>query len=191
MDIIEAYNVPEECISGFNMVNVGQNDPLQIYSAFGTHFCRPQCGNILIQYYKDCLPDPYGQQMIDLLVQLCSQNEQGTRCYSSSVVSALSTTFIECTDTVSNSTGQCSSRCQTAVQNTVATAGCCIHFLNMLGVNNATDILQVRCGISIPGGLCSGSTLGSGSAAPTVNILIGALAVMLSITLQGLVVTVA
>lgn len=184
--------LPGECVAGLNVI--GQNGGLDIYTSIGALFCRPQCGNLILQYYQDCLPDDIGQKASNFLIQLCAQNSQGARCYSSSVVSALNTTLNDCSGTIFVRNTTCSSSCQTAVQSTITTAGCCINLVDFGGFLNSTTNLRDNCDASIPG-ICSGSTLGStpstvsptsesaGSVALTMSTLVGAFAVLMSATL--------
>lgn len=184
-EFLQAYNVPEECADSPNTIDL--NTVEEIYSTLGAYICRPQCGNPSLRYFQDCHP-----QLIDFIILLCAENSQDVSCHSTSVLSSINATIEGCigNDLYYNSSAPCSSTCQTAVRNGLATTGCCIHLVSPL---------THSCGITLPGP-CTDSTLTnpttltiagpsvttSGSVAPTVSALIGALVVLMSITLPSM-----
>ena len=76
--------------------------------------------------------------------------------------------------------------CCQAIGSAIDDVGCCVNILNVGGLVDTTGTVEENCANinNIPGN-CGGSTI-SGAMAPTIGTLLGALAVLMAIMLQGL-----
>lgn len=168
---------PTECdqtASGLDPDALERLDPAEI-ARFGAIFCKPECGNPVVVYFRQC-SGSVGENLAQFFIQFCAQNSDGDRCYSRSVVSDLNVLFTTCDANAS--------ACCQSLESTTAKIGCCINLLNVGGLVDTTDIVGSDCSVNIPGN-CRGSTI-SGAVIPTFGTLLGALAVLVAIMLQGL-----
>lgn len=151
---------PQDCFPlGGNLDTTGveQLEPMAV-AKFAEIFCQPRCGNPLVAIYKECF-DNSDRKISEFILQLCAENSQGNRCYSTEVTSAINATFLDSNCSAEVVATSCSPRCRNVLQATTTAIECCINIVNVGGLFNVTSTIQESCGISIPG-LCGGSTLG-------------------------------
>ena len=161
---------PQDCLTAAQSLDFSEltpGDPTEVVK-YGEIFCNPRCGDPLIRYTRTVCPTIEGQNLRNQLIQLCAMNSQGRRCYSATVASYYSPIIRYCTSSV------CTSSCRSSVQTAITAIGCCVNAL----VNDA-DVVEDVCGVNLPQP-CSGSTI-SGAVAPTVGIITGAFALLLTI----------
>ena len=188
-DVISS--LPSECSSLRNTSDSTGNPNDELAATFET-FCNPECGNPVIRYLQGCTGNDDYAYFANYYIQLCAKSSNGDFCYSTNVTSDVGVIGDAC---FVNHVGCCQS-----VQSTITNIGCCISILDIGGMHNQTDIIEMSCSINLPE-ICSESTLDgtaphttsgtappttSGTAAPNCGILFGALAMLLTIMLQCL-----
>ena len=174
---------------GLDFEKLVQLDPEAIAS-FSEIFCRPECGNPLLRYTRDCVIN--GTFLQVLYTQYCATNSMGIPCYSSDVTTALVDTARVCFEAVRDDTNALD-LCCTEIRSTIDIVGCCINILDGGGQFQIVGpVLNIACGVDVPG-ICTESTISidatDGSLAliaSTLGILTGALAMLATIALQSL-----
>ena len=182
---------PTTCVNDFinNMVNVSALhtfEPTE-FSRFGVVFCRPECGIPVVEYYRQCLGS-LGQNLYNFFIQICAQNNKGSRCYTSAALSTIRAAYSSCI-TVDKSL------CCSTTMAAVASVDCCTNLLNVGGLTNTTESIPSDCTVMIPRN-CTGSTLttggtvvtptsestsSSGAVALTFDTILGVFAVLIAI----------
>lgn len=174
-------NYPTSCRAAANRIDfeaVSNFEPDAVKS-FGDIFCKPECGNPILVYFRRCFGIA-GQYRAEFLIQLCAQNSDGVRCISSGVLPDVLGTNLACSKLST------SSDCCQFMESTIARVGCCVNLLNFGGAYNFTGLVDDFCSnINDVPGDCGGSTL-SGAVAPTIGTLFGSVAVLVVIMLQSL-----
>ena len=168
-------SVPQDCRSQISAV-FGFRGALNTAAAAATFteaywvICEPRCGNSLIAYYNRCNTP---QEAVDFVRGFCTRNNANRLCYQQ-----LSTMTFDWTQVIYNCSSQSSTNCTTDCQNALNTfasnSGCCINIYNttLIGIPpdpRLQDSLWSTCGINTPG-FCNleTSTLNS-TEAPTTQ----------------------
>ena len=126
-------------------------------------FCMPECGNTLLQIYRECGTFNEFPGLYDYVIGLCATNSNGDRCYEHTVANFrhLITTETSCSGTYER-TGRCT--CRSVLTSAVKEMGCCINvlqdFYESISSNLDNSNLYRACGVSIPGD-CNNSPIGS------------------------------
>ena len=169
-----ASKLPADC----PIPTIGEFDAA-LFASLGSLCDRPECGNVIVEYFETCFGE-LGQNVGAFLIQLCAQNSNGERCYSSGVISSVDSTNTACKLTAN---GTLNDSCCQSWETTVTDVDCCINLLNVGGLVNATGLIQdlICPNITIPGP-CGGSTLGGPTtASPTTaagETVLGAVALV-------------
>ena len=181
---LSALGVDSTCINaeeGFDF-NIVFGSQLEVDSFFN-EFCKPECGNAILQAYECCDDDidddidDDEQSIIDYFISLCETNQKGEKCYEH-YTSALGHSSIEqgCFDDY-NDLGVC--LCDEELSDEVEEQGCCINSY----IDFVTEISNPRefyseCSVDLPEG-CNNSPIGlseppdctlpTGSSVPSEN----------------------
>lgn len=187
-DILKDY--PTYCTAALQSLDsqaIMKKDPIAT-EWFGHVFCRPNCGNPIIEFYETCITN--GQSFSFYFRQLCSWNDRGDSCSSAVVISSISNASAAC-PTLTSCGSNCT--CRSALQSTTTRVGCCINILDGGGLTDVTDYIESSCNVDVPEPckrnlLDDGHMHGSGvlAVAPTMEVLIGALAMLVTDMLQWL-----
>ena len=130
-------------------------------------FCRPGCGDRLVEIYRQCgLFDQY-PSAYDLLIGMCATNSNGDRCYEHffEYISHISTDS-QCLSG-SQQTQWCTTTCRNSLSSAVDDIGCCINVYQDYYSSFSSSLDYSRaytaCGVSFPGD-CGNSPIASSSA---------------------------
>ena len=140
-------------------------------------FCMPECGNTLLQIYRECGTFDEFPGFYDYVIGLCATNSNGDRCYEHTVANFrhLITTETSCSGTYER-TGRCT--CRSELTSAVEEFGCCINvfqdFYESISSHFDNSNLYRACGVSIPGD-CNNSPIGSSSAGSPLGLSLAGL----------------
>ena len=171
-------SIPQNCTSQINAV-FGFRGALNTAAAAATFteayrvICEPRCGNSLIVYYNRCNTP---QANVDFVRGFCTRNNANRLCYQQ-----LNTMSSDWTQVMSdcNSSTNCTTDCQNALNTFANNSGCCINIYNttLIGFDGSSiapdfriqDSLWSTCDVNTPG-FCNleTSTLNS-TEAPTTQ----------------------
>ena len=113
-------------------------------------FCRPECGQVLIDIWENCNAFDDIENVANLFIGMCA-SDGGTQCYLNfdELLQYLDVGRI-CYDSLSN-TGTCSSYCSTTLADGAQRYGCCINVLiDFRDLNRPADIVLSACDVSLP-----------------------------------------
>lgn len=203
MEFFSGEDVIRECAAGAASLNISELEQFELNAMedFGETFCKPVCGTPLLAYVTKCFGD-IGQNLQDFFIQLCAKNSKGDFCHSASVIFEIRRMIQACEGDSTTVIRHCGSFCHGTVGVTLSDIDCCINVIDVGGLTNGTA-LTARCSqVDVPKP-CSNSTLTAttttsppestltptttspaGSVAPSMGILVGALAVFMIIILQ-------
>ena len=140
-------------------------------------FCTPECGNTLLQIYRECGTFDEFPGLYDFVIGLCATNSNGDRCYEHTVAGLvdLITTETSCSGTYER-TKTCT--CRSELTSAVEELGCCINvfqdFYESISSHLDNSNLYRVCGVSIPGD-CNNSPIGSSSAGSPLGLSLAGL----------------
>ena len=159
-------SIPQaDCRSQISVLPSSANTAAAFTKAYRV-ICEPRCGNSLIAYYNRCNTP---QEAVDFVRGFCTMNNANRLCYQQ-----LNTMSSDWTQAMSNcnSSTNCTTGCQNALNTFGSNSGCCINIYNTtrIGFDGSTtppdfrlqESLWSTCGINTPG-FCNleASTLGS------------------------------
>ena len=169
-------SIPQDCKSQISAV-FGFRGALNTPAAAATFteayrvICEPRCGNSLIAYYNRCNTP---QEAVDFVRGFCTRINANRLCYQQ-----LNTMSSDWTQAMSNcnSSTNCTTDCQNALNTFASNSGCCINIYNttLIGIPpdfRLQDSLWSTCGVNTPG-FCNleASTLNSTEAPTTPSFL--------------------
>ena len=164
--------IPQDCRSQISRSSANTS-PAAVLTEVYRVVCEPRCGNSLIAHYNRCnIP----QETVDVVRGFCTRNNANRLCYQQ-----LNTMSSDWTQAMSNcnSSTNCTTDCQNALNTFANNSGCCINIFNttLIGINGSSispdfriqDSLWSTCGVNTPG-FCNleTSTLNS-TEAPTTQ----------------------
>ena len=142
--------------TGFDLSRASQSTINTVYRTL----CVPECGDVFLDAYAACGND----FQRNILVSLCSSNENGNLCYEIYVENvALITNAFSCT----TNSGQCDCF---QLSEGVTRQGCCINVLHdvvrSMGTLGQLEEVYGNCGVALPETNCNNSLLSRSSRLP-------------------------